>query len=222
MTVIQDLAPHEFRVDLEGGGQGTLIVTDLQLMLRPAAAGQLYARSPHDEGRIAAIMSLGEDDRSLGEDDRCGFGPTWHIATHLGAEEAAGLMRQAWHAYFNGYCMGKIWIDATVQYLGADGMVLRSEDHGFSDGEEVGVVKVYCREFWQALHDSGDPVQADWTPLLNRAGLELEQPTRLDQLEERLAAGVASDDTTTDRVVVVRPADDPLGYSARGFELIQL
>ncbi|HEV7235738.1 MAG TPA: hypothetical protein VGN15_06130, partial [Ktedonobacteraceae bacterium] len=137
--------PHTFEVKLDAESVGTLLVTDLDLMVRPASAGQYHAQSPHDSGRIAAIMNLGDDDSN-------GWDPTWHIATRLDAQRAAEHMDRAWYAYFDGYCLGKSWIDATVSYIGAGGQVLFTRGYGLDDANIVGNVQVYCQEFWRAIN----------------------------------------------------------------------
>ena len=39
---------------------GTLLLTDLALMVRPAPVGQHHAKCPHDVARIIEIMNLGD------------------------------------------------------------------------------------------------------------------------------------------------------------------
>ncbi len=205
---------HEFEVDLDEEGQGTLLLTDLELLFRPTPTTEkLYRQSPFDDAHIWRIMSLGDDDSG-------GYGITWYVATRLPASQAASRMHHSWHAYFNGYCAANVWIDVDVCYIGAGGRTLFTRGYGFSDDYNVrGRVYVYCREFWEELDPSGDSAVADWRLFLKRLAPS-EQPVRLDQLEERLAAGLSVGYPGISRLIVVRPAENPNGYTARGFELI--
>jgi hypothetical protein len=185
---------HEFPVTLgDERGFGTLLVTDLALMVRPAPAGQYHARSPHDAARIAEIMNLT-------------------------ADEAHRLMDKAWWAYFDGFCMGKTWIDAAIRYIGAGGEILHRQGYGFTDGHATGVVYVYTKEFWD-----GDQAISDWVPLLKQTHLmdenDSSEPIKLDQLENTFRAGLRN--IWGGKMVLVQPSSkNESGYTAQGFELV--
>lgn len=203
---------REFEVSLDSEGLGTLLVTDLGLMLRPAVAGQYHRDSPHDEGRIAQIMNLG---------DTGDYNLEWHVVTDLPAAEAHRKMDRAWHAYFDGYCMGKVWIDANVTYIGPEGSTLLTHGYGFDDGEVNGTVYVYGREFWDWC-GTGHPGLDSWSDLLREARLaEVAGPIPLARLGLSLASGLMADrGNDVDRLIVVIDAAGEPGYATRDFTLI--
>lgn len=203
---------NEFPVSINSDyGYGELLVTNLTVMLKPAPAGQYHKGAPHDMAFFAQIMDLGDYSN--------GFGITWRISTDLSAEDTHQLMKETWHAYFDGFCMGKTWIDANVIYVGADGEILFVKGYGFDDGDEQGTVFVYTKEFWLSINPNGDCVQANWTPLLKLCGFvndDVGEPILLKELEEQLRKGSLRN--FGNKIVVVQPSSDEIGYTARGFK----
>ena len=88
-------------------GLGTLLVTDLSAILRPGNSNY-YRNARHDVSRFDSLMNLGDWDQR------------WHIATRLPAAEAHNALQEPLRCYFDGYCQGKIWIDAHAAFLGAE------------------------------------------------------------------------------------------------------
>jgi hypothetical protein len=208
---------EEFQIDELGEGLGQLLLADAGLLVRPPQQGQYHARVPLDTGHFAQVMDLGDVEDGFGD-------ITWHIVSSLTVDEAHKLLDRGWYAYFDGYCMGKVWIDARVCYVGADGKVVKTQGYGFSDGEARGTVYVYCREYWES-RGNADPTQSDWADLLSThvIGSNLIQgPIAFDQVEETLAHGLPYViDTDVQRIVVARPSSDDLGFTVRGFKLIE-
>lgn len=189
-------------------GLGTLLVTDLSALVRPIAGhDQYYHQATHDVGHFGRIMDLGDWD---------GYGsPHWYIVTSLPAAKAKALLAEPLRCYFDGYCMGKVWIDVNVYYQGADEPI-EYDRFGFSDADTDGAVTIYAREYLESQHLSGDPAQADWADLLR--GITNwdfnDVPILLDQLESRL-----SGNPDIEPLVIVRPSDTPPGFTARGFNI---
>ncbi len=205
---------HEFPVTIGSEeGFGVLIVTDLTLMVRPAVGERYYQWCPHDTTLISQVMDLGD-----WED---GSRITWHISTSLSMQEAHELMHTGWKAYFDYYCMAKTWIDVDLYYIGAGGEIIGKKGYGFSDAHTDGAVYIYTKAFWESVHESGDPAQADWAPLLKHGRLldaRSIEVIMLDEIEHKLGNGLRS--SIGGIVVVVRPAPDtPNGFTARGFEI---
>jgi hypothetical protein len=198
-------------------GLGHLLVTDAGLLVKPAVPGQ-YHQVPLDTAHFAQVMDVGDVTDGWGD-------ITWHVVTSMPAQEAHSQLDRGWYAYFDGYCMGKVWIDATVNYIGADSRVIRTAGYGFSDGERRAVVYVYCREYWESLGNP-DPAQCDWTDLISThvtGSNAIHGPIPLDKLEEVLGEGLPYViDWGGQKLIVVRPSDDPLGFTARGFHLIEI
>ena len=206
------VSPH---VDEEGAG--LLLVTDAKLLVRPAVPGQLH-QVRHDTAHFAAVMDLG--------DVADGWGIiTWHVVTDLPAAQANCLLDRGWYAYFDGYCMGKVWIRAIVNYIGAGNATLGSHEYGFTDGQIHGDVNVYCREYWEGLAaDQADPAGADWAPLLREHIIgsgRITEPIALARLEEALGRGLPLGfELNVQQLVVVRPSQEAPYFTARGFHLV--
>lgn len=209
---------HEFPVTIgsEDGiqsGFGVLLVTDLALMVRPNVGERYYKQCPHDTAHINQVMDLGD-----WED---GSRMTWHISTSLSMQEAYQLMHAGWHAYFDYFCMAKTWINVGMYYVGAGGKIIGMKAYGFSDADNDGAVYIYTKEFWQSIHESGDPAQADWAPLLKQCRFlddESDETVLLGDLENKLGSGLQTLFGT--KVVVACPSpDSPHGFTARGFEI---
>ena len=127
-----------FKVDPDEQGQGTLIITDASVLLRPASVAQ-YHNVAHDTSHAFYVLMLG-DDMGLYET---------HIVCHTSPEEAHKMLDRMFHAYVDGMCMSATWFDAIVNYLDRDGNIVKREWYGMKDGNHTSVFNVYCVGEWE-------------------------------------------------------------------------
>jgi hypothetical protein len=108
-----------------------------------------------------------------------------------------------------------------MYYVGAESKIIGKKGYGFRDAHNDGAVYIYTKEFWQSIHESGDPAQCNWAPILKQCRLlddDSDEVVMLDDLEDKLGSGLQSLFGT--KVVVARPSpDSPNGFTARGFEI---
>ena len=123
----------EFTVDTtaNNGDLGSLIITDAQLLLRPAPAGQ-YHKIPYDVAHAMSILNLNEDEGA------------WvrHIVCHESPQEAVRLLDSVFSAYLDACCM-ELWCDALVNFI-QDDTTVEVKHYGFDDGSYTMIFNVYC------------------------------------------------------------------------------
>lgn len=189
-------------------GFGTLLVTDLSALLVPNGDPR-DRQTTYDSFTVQAVMDLG---------DWSHFGSIhWYIVTDLPVLEAKAALDGPLSRYFNGYCQAKLWINVAAFFLGAEGEGIAGDWYGFSDEQnEVGLITVFPREYWLGLHPSGDPAQCDWTNVMRRVtGEDFDGAlVMLADLDRFVPTG-----PDADSVVIVRPADTELGFTATGFNV---
>lgn len=188
---------NEFVVDPDLEGQGTLIITDAALLIRPAVPGQYHGDVAHDSGRVNTVMDLGD----------IGDGNCWHIVTSLNVTEAHQLLDRAFYTYVDYYCMAKIWVDALVSYIDADGSTKRTKKYGFTDGSDTLYFNVYC----------GYAPETDCRELLQRViSTPPDRQVKVGEMEHFFGSNSQSASANY-RVVVVSPSNNEARFVARGF-----
>lgn len=189
------LMANEFSVDFDDDyGHGHLLVSDVTALF---ADGQSLA---YDRGLFAEILDLGEH--------------TWYIvASQYTLDNAVRVLGPKLSQYVNDYCMGKVWADAYVHYIGRDGDVLRTAELGFDDGSETLVFRIYINEFFDG--NVGEDV--DVIDVLSDMPVEVapnQQSVPRSQLAQFLSDNAEADWPI---VLVERDTSVAAGFTARGF-----
>ncbi len=125
----------EFPIDLdnEAEGLGMLIVTDAQLLIRPAVPGQHYRYEQHDADHAYGVLCLGNDGQGH---------ETTHIVFSGSPAEAHKLLDRVFHCYVDACCL-ELGCDARVLYL-VDGETVDYHTYGWDDGHYTMTFFVHC------------------------------------------------------------------------------
>lgn len=127
MTMIE----FPINLDIDAEGLGNLIITDAQLLIRPARPSQ-YHQVPHDSAHAYGILNLGND---MGVYN-------WHIISHIDVRSTQRLLDRVFYAYVDGCCL-QLWCDAIVDYS-VDFDEVATKEYGFEDGEYTMRFIVHC------------------------------------------------------------------------------
>jgi hypothetical protein len=124
----------EFPINLDDDneGLGETIITDAQVLIRPAVTGQYPGSVKHDSVHAYRVLYFGNDmDRY-----------EWHIFSRLDPESTHRLLDRVFYAYVDACCL-QLWCDARVNYVVGD-EVVKTESYGFDDGQYTQHFRVHC------------------------------------------------------------------------------
>jgi hypothetical protein len=121
-----------FEVDPRQEGQGTLIVADASVLLRPAPPRQ-FQLAEHDTEYAYSILSLG---------DRMGI-YQMHIFCKTSVRQAFKMLDGVFDAYIKIQNM-RFQHNAVVVFHDSEGNVIEQAGYGYEGGKYTTTVSVYC------------------------------------------------------------------------------
>jgi hypothetical protein len=215
---------HEFDIDVHDHSDppitpfGLSLITDASVLMAPALTTGLRRyldfRLPFCPVRVEQVLDLGS--RAPSNEHS-----VWHIATDMPWGQAKRELEPMWVAYAQ-RCNNLVGLRLNVSYHTMRGAVVDNPRFAPDDTEApTGTIHIYGQEFWEHVTGQANPRKADWGYLLRDfMGLDLAGWVGLDEIEDRLLAGVPRPRPNCLDILVIRPATNPAadqGYTGRGF-----